>query len=170
MNVSVNLRKILNFFLHSFAPNCRCNKRYWEMEGKWKSVENVTCVQDLTFWPKRVLFPARRPPNCQSCHMFLFHSEPFNQVSTWGQRCLWLWKASVSIFSLSSSADGKDKRKNVKNRIPTKPGLTRGCQRVYFQTKNPNLDKFWRALEWKMLVYLLCREIFYGHWGVFYDH
>jgi hypothetical protein len=29
---------------------------------------------------------------------------------------------------------------------------------VYFQTKNPNLGKFWRALEWKMLVY------------VFYDH
>jgi hypothetical protein len=24
---------------------------------------------------------------------------------------------------------------------------------VYFQTKNPNLGKFWRAFEWKMLVY-----------------
>jgi hypothetical protein len=23
---------------------------------------------------------------------------------------------------------------------------------VYFQTKNPNVGKFWRALEWKMLV------------------
>jgi hypothetical protein len=33
-----------------------------------------------------------------------------------------------------------------------------GCNMVYFQTKNPNLGKFWRALEWKMLVY------------VFYDH
>jgi hypothetical protein len=21
-----------------------------------------------------------------------------------------------------------------------------------FQTKNPNLDKFWRALDWKMLL------------------
>jgi hypothetical protein len=28
-----------------------------------------------------------------------------------------------------------------------------GCQMVYFQTKNPNLGKFWRALEWKPLVY-----------------
>jgi hypothetical protein len=27
-----------------------------------------------------------------------------------------------------------------------------GCQMVYFQTKNPNLGKFWRALIWKMLV------------------
>jgi hypothetical protein len=39
-----------------------------------------------------------------------------------------------------------------------------GCQMVYFQTKNPSLGKFWRALyrfyivEWKMLVY-----IWYGH-------
>jgi hypothetical protein len=30
-----------------------------------------------------------------------------------------------------------------------------GCQMVYFQTKNPNLGKFWRALEWKLLVYFM---------------
>jgi hypothetical protein len=36
--------------------------------------------------------------------------------------------------------------------------LRLGCQMVCFQTKNPNLGKFWRALEWIML---LC--IFYGH-------
>jgi hypothetical protein len=24
---------------------------------------------------------------------------------------------------------------------------------VYFQTQNPNLGKFWRALDWKMLIY-----------------
>jgi hypothetical protein len=28
-----------------------------------------------------------------------------------------------------------------------------GCQMVYFQTKNPNLGKFWRALELKRSVY-----------------
>jgi hypothetical protein len=28
-----------------------------------------------------------------------------------------------------------------------------GCQMVYFQTKNPNLGTFWRALKWKMLSY-----------------
>jgi hypothetical protein len=27
------------------------------------------------------------------------------------------------------------------------------CQMVYFQTQNPNLGKFCRALEWKRLVY-----------------
>jgi hypothetical protein len=30
-----------------------------------------------------------------------------------------------------------------------------GCQMVCFQTKNPDLGKFWRALEWKMLVYFM---------------
>jgi hypothetical protein len=29
-----------------------------------------------------------------------------------------------------------------------------GCQMVCFQTKNPNLGKFWRVLQWKILVFL----------------
>jgi hypothetical protein len=31
-------------------------------------------------------------------------------------------------------------------------GPDQGCQMGYFQKKNINLGKFWRALEWKMLV------------------
>jgi hypothetical protein len=41
---------------------------------------------------------------------------------------------------------------------------------AYFQTKNPYLGKFWRALEWKMLVQfmaiwntLMSLDISYGH-------
>jgi hypothetical protein len=30
-----------------------------------------------------------------------------------------------------------------------------GCQMVRFQTKQPNLGKFWRVLQWKMLVYFM---------------
>jgi hypothetical protein len=33
---------------------------------------------------------------------------------------------------------------------------------VYFQTENPNLGKFWRVWQWKMLI---C--IFYGHFVYF---
>jgi hypothetical protein len=33
-----------------------------------------------------------------------------------------------------------------------------GCQMVHFQTRDLNLGKFWRALEWKMLLH-----VFYGH-------
>jgi hypothetical protein len=45
-----------------------------------------------------------------------------------------------------------------------------GCQMVCFQTKNPNLGKFWRVLQWKKMVYftdtwssLWSFVIFYGH-------
>jgi hypothetical protein len=45
-----------------------------------------------------------------------------------------------------------------------------GCQMVCFQTKNPNLDKFWRVLLWKIIVYFITiwsilrpLEKFYGH-------
>jgi hypothetical protein len=40
-------------------------------------------------------------------------------------------------------------------------GFLQGCQMVYFQTK------FWRALEWKMLVYLWSSLIFQGHLYIF---
>jgi hypothetical protein len=35
------------------------------------------------------------------------------------------------------------------------PVPNQGCQMVCFQTKNPNLGKFWRALEWKVLLYFM---------------
>jgi hypothetical protein len=38
---------------------------------------------------------------------------------------------------------------------------------VCFQTKNPNLGKFWRALNWKMLIYFVGISKFYGHFGCF---
>jgi hypothetical protein len=44
---------------------------------------------------------------------------------------------------------------------------------IYFQTKNPYLGKFWRALKWVRLVYsfaiwniLLPLGTFYGHWAI----
>jgi hypothetical protein len=30
-----------------------------------------------------------------------------------------------------------------------------GCRMVYFQTENPNLDKFGRALDRRMLIYFM---------------
>jgi hypothetical protein len=38
-----------------------------------------------------------------------------------------------------------------------------GCQMAYFQTKNSNLGKFWRSLQWTMLAYLMDIGLFYGH-------
>jgi hypothetical protein len=30
-----------------------------------------------------------------------------------------------------------------------------GCQRVWFQTENPNLGKYWRDLDFKMFTYFI---------------
>jgi hypothetical protein len=37
-----------------------------------------------------------------------------------------------------------------------------GCQMAFYQTKNPTLGKFWRVLQWKMLVYYLAIWSLYG--------
>jgi hypothetical protein len=44
----------------------------------------------------------------------------------------------------------RQKRLQAQNQVQP---VNQGCQMVYFQTKNRNLGKFWRALEWKKLVY-----------------
>jgi hypothetical protein len=44
----------------------------------------------------------------------------------------------------------------------------RGCQMVYFQTKNPNLGKLWKALEWEMLVYFMPNWYILCPIGIFY--
>jgi hypothetical protein len=41
-------------------------------------------------------------------------------------------------------------------------GCRQGCQMIYFQTRNPNLGKFWRFLQWKMLVYFMDIWSIYG--------
>jgi hypothetical protein len=45
-----------------------------------------------------------------------------------------------------------------------------GCQMVCFQTKNPNLGKFWRVLHWKMLRSLMAIWNMLRSFGKFYDH
>jgi hypothetical protein len=41
---------------------------------------------------------------------------------------------------------------------------------VYFQTKNPNLGKFLRALHWKMLIYFMASWNILLTFGKFYNH
>jgi hypothetical protein len=41
---------------------------------------------------------------------------------------------------------------------------------VCFQTKNPNLGKFWRALEWKSLVHSLAILNILRPFGTLYGH
>jgi hypothetical protein len=41
---------------------------------------------------------------------------------------------------------------------------------VCSQTKNPNLGKFWRALDWKMFIYFMAIWDILWPFGIFYGH
>jgi hypothetical protein len=41
---------------------------------------------------------------------------------------------------------------------------------VSFQTKYPTLGKFWRALDWKMLIYFMTIWNILQTLGIFYDY
>jgi hypothetical protein len=45
--------------------------------------------------------------------------------------------------------------------------LEQGCRMVYFQTKYPNLGKFWMSLEWKMLLYFKTIWNILGPFGIY---
>jgi hypothetical protein len=49
-------------------------------------------------------------------------------------------------------------------------GREQGCQMVCFQTKNPNLGKFWRALGWKIFMYFMAIWNILWRFGIFNDH
>jgi hypothetical protein len=48
--------------------------------------------------------------------------------------------------------------------------LNHGCQMIYFQTKNTNLGKFWRALHWKILVNFMAIWYILVPFGIFYGY
>jgi hypothetical protein len=61
---------------------------------------------------------------------------------------------AAKIFSKSKQCRTASLSKLFKQGRP-KMILEQGCQMVCFQTKNPNLGKFLRAIEWKLLVYFM---------------
>jgi hypothetical protein len=48
--------------------------------------------------------------------------------------------------------------------------LVQGCQMAYFQTRNRNLRKFWRVLQWKMLVFFMAFGLILRLFSIFYAH
>jgi hypothetical protein len=57
-----------------------------------------------------------------------------------------------------------------KERVGFQSGAVQGCQMVFFKTKNPNLGKFWRALEWKKLVNYMAIWNILRPFGIFDGH
>jgi hypothetical protein len=51
-----------------------------------------------------------------------------------------------------SRSRSRKRSRSPKRRRSRSRWAGQGCQMVYFQTINPNLSKFWRVLQWKVLV------------------
>jgi hypothetical protein len=60
-------------------------------------------------------------------------------------------------------------KQNLHNAKSFRP-FSQGCQMVSFQTKNTNLGKFWRALDWKTLIYFMAIWNILQTFGILYDH
>jgi hypothetical protein len=58
------------------------------------------------------------------------------------------------MFITRGSIGGQGDQMRLRKKLPK----MQGCQMVYFHTKNHNLGKFWRPLEWKKLVYFMTIE------------
>jgi hypothetical protein len=52
---------------------------------------------------------------------------------------------SGSPVAESGNAQMLGEKSDIENEFPVSD---QGCQMVSFQTKNPNLSKFWRAFAW----------------------
>jgi hypothetical protein len=59
-------------------------------------------------------------------------------------------KKKVSLGSLSEHGSAI-----IPNRRFFASGATSRVARWFFRTKNPNLGKFWMAIEWKLQVYFM---------------
>jgi hypothetical protein len=73
--------------------------------------------------------------------------------------------SSVSVLLLFAGRGGDGRQQEKKREIATPLFFLsqfflacvfdQGCQMVCFQTRNPNLGKFWRVSQWKMMVYFM---------------
>jgi hypothetical protein len=80
---------------------------------------------------------------------------------------LWAIFSQTHLFALSPMHSilcwwdaSRDRIRSIINNdkssaIGLKQRQVQGCQMVCFQTIDPNLGKFWRILQWKMLVYFI---------------
>jgi hypothetical protein len=83
-------------------------------------------------------------------------------ISNWGIRYQIQQGVNPTIGSYTASevtirSQGRYENLNIFLYILISSNLLQhqGCQMVCFQTKNPNLGKFWRVLQWKILVYFM---------------
>jgi hypothetical protein len=69
-----------------------------------------------------------------------------------------------------SPAKTRFPQKNFPPFFSTSAAAAQGCQIANFQTKNPNMGKFRRDLQWKMFVYIMVIWSIVLPFGIFCGH
>jgi hypothetical protein len=79
------------------------------------------------------------------------------------------WGIYLSSFGTLQQVKSGNPDFRVK-KIGRKHSAVQGCQMVCFQTKNPNLGKFWWVLRWNLLVYFMDTWSILRSFVIFYGH
>jgi hypothetical protein len=67
-----------------------------------------------------------------------------------------IWVTLLEKKPLPGNESAEKKRLvQILRKQQQQPNRDQGCQMACFETKNPTLGKFWRVLQWKMLVYFM---------------
>jgi hypothetical protein len=132
-------------------------KHFCENKGKWRE-NNEQRISGKLHWKKIIqYFPHTQQPISRfRAKTTTVLSVPAAALSlaeiTMRHSCVIGWSkksASLFLFPRDISNSGESAPAKSSN------WANQGCQMVCFQTKNPNLGKFWRVLQWKKLVYLM---------------
>jgi hypothetical protein len=75
-------------------------------------------------------------------------------------------KEGLWAIGIDNATEVSQRSEDVR-KDPIRPRLDQGCQMVCFQNKNPNLGKFWRALDRKMFIYCMAIWDIYRYLGYF---
>jgi hypothetical protein len=106
--------------------------------------------------------------SCKSCYILwsfgIFNGHFVKFMAVWYMYVPSLW--SIGIFFAFWYVWTKKNLATLTYNYLSK----QDCQMVYFQTKNLSLGKFWRALDWKMLIYFMVIWNILRIFGISYDH
>jgi hypothetical protein len=149
--------------------------RNWTKNISWtkfNSDEKLGNTRDTVFVPG-IFFAA-------NAKVFFEYCRNAQKAVTSCVRPTLIWVLPFSIFALPRKFDLRHFRtlSTTTNYIHSHIGyrflllmsLNRVCQMVCFQTKNPNLGRFCRALELKMLIYFMIIWNILQPSGIFYGH
>jgi hypothetical protein len=111
-------------------------------------------------------YPVTREWNIRDRNTFFSPNNMKLRIPSFGS----IWPQNIICHNLRNHG-----KKLLRPKLPLETkffstAVEQGCQMVSFQTKNPDFGKFWRALNWKMLIYFMALWNILQTFSIFYEH